>query len=691
MSSRSRRIGFVITLLMVIAVLIASQPQFAPNITGLFTVVSAQSSSTVYLPFITNFIPAPVPTTGEWTQFAHDPQRTGYTDQAVPTPWRWKWSWNGPNSSGGVASPHRQLPRNVQPITGGGRVYIAAGSNGIFAINSQNGQQLWNRTGIGSVNSTPAYDPQTDSLYVVSTNGNLYRLNAVNGQDRSSPFDTDGTSNLPLPPAMYNGQVYFSMGNSVYAVDKNNMSQAWRYDAGSPVDTPPAISSSGLVIVASRDLFAHAIHMNDGSRKWRTKPTPLSPGDPASSADNSLGAVSYSWPVVAEQHGLVFIRYQLDWQSMYTWSPWPSTNQQMRTNLNIVPTDQPLFALNLSDGLKAFTLNVGNGGFGDGNRMPIGPAPVIKVVDGKEVAYVVMRGSPCLENAQPPCEGRNDSHLGELMLDGSTVSGFQAGYVRFMRNNTFFPSDEHPTLTMSGNDIFIGHWMFGAAHRIANRGGTLGTGSSNPITMSNLPHIVTSASNCGFSPSHYCPNNLIQDGDPRGLPAGFYIYYNAGTVYDQYWRGYSTWIVSGDTIYYLSTDGALVALESGNPTSGGNASEVPAGDTPLQAAPGTPEPPVLDGVIDYTQAWDAAGSIATVEGQVVVTINNGKTILLGFADPHVGVFKIQIPLSSLSNFPDDPQVLYAAGTRIRVHGLIGWYQGDPTIYVSGPEQIEVID
>ncbi|MER3457429.1 MAG: hypothetical protein C4309_01070, partial [Chloroflexota bacterium] len=63
----------------------------------------------------------------EWTQFAHDAQHTSYTDQVVPTPWRWKWAWNGPDPNGAVSPGKFGLPRNVQPITGGGRVYIAAG------------------------------------------------------------------------------------------------------------------------------------------------------------------------------------------------------------------------------------------------------------------------------------------------------------------------------------------------------------------------------------------------------------------------------------------------------------------------------------------------------------------------------------------------------------------------------------
>ena len=119
------------------------------------------------------------PPTGlsEWSQHAHDAQHTSYTDQIVPTPWRWKWSWNGPNSTGGISTDKIYypgssnfttpgLPRNVQPITGGGKVYIAAGVYGIYALNEidTNGDSfadvLWNVNPVasGGFYSTPAYD-----------------------------------------------------------------------------------------------------------------------------------------------------------------------------------------------------------------------------------------------------------------------------------------------------------------------------------------------------------------------------------------------------------------------------------------------------------------------------------------------------------------------------------------------------
>jgi outer membrane protein assembly factor BamB len=624
--------------------------------------------------------PTPIPPTtsaDDWTQQAHDALHTGYTPETVPTPWHWKWAWNGPTATGGVISGKIGLVRNSQPVTGGGRVYIAAGAHGVYALDSNTGGQDWNINPGGEIDSTPAYDAASDALFVVSSNGFLYKLNAANGQTTGS-FNGGATSTLPLPPALYAGRVYFSMGTHVYAVNKDTLASAWAYDAGSPVDTPPAYSpATGLVIANSDDLYVHAIHDSNGARAWRVKPTSLAPGNPG--ANNPDAQVTYGWPVIADTHGLVLVRYQLNWQTLWTWSPWPTSNSQMRFNLTSRPDQQALYALHLSDGSNAFMTDDGNGGFGDNGKLDMGPQPVVKhFSDGTEVAYVVMRGAGCINT---PCDGRYDSHFGEMELDSTTVSGFQAGDVRFMQNS-FFPTDEQPSLTMSGSDLFGGHWMFGIGSQIVDRSASKGASSGSPITTTNLPTIITSASNCAFSASHYCPNGLIQDGDARSLPAGFYIYYNSGMVYNQYFRGSSSWIVSGNTVYFASNDGAIIALQTGAPALAATVAQ-----TVIQhKAPA----PVLDSPIPYTQALQNAGSVAEVQGQIKYIFNNGKDVLLGFQNPHQGAFAALIMASDWKNFSEMPDNFYKIGQTISVQGLIDWYEGDPVIYVHGPSQIQVL-
>ena len=331
--------------------------------------------------------PLPPPVADEWTQFGHNAQHTAYQPQAVSLPWRWKWVWNGSNATGGIAAGKSGLPRNSQPVTGGGRVYVAAGARGVFALDGATGAVLWNGNPGGSINSTPAYSALTGALFVVSSDGKLYKLNAATG---ASMGDVPGgtASDLPLPPVVDGERVYFSMGAFVHSVNAATLAINWSYDAGAFVDTPPAYSAqTNIVVAASRDLQVHAIDAATGARRWRVKPTGRTQAA-TSAIQKNEAEVRRGWPVIAEGHGVVFIRYRLDWSTLWTWTPWPAANTQMRANLTQRHDQQALYALRLDTGAVSFIPNVGNGGFGDGDYMPMGPLPTVKRFDdGSEVAY----------------------------------------------------------------------------------------------------------------------------------------------------------------------------------------------------------------------------------------------------------------------------------------------------------------
>lgn len=236
-------------------ILIISLVTLSGTITAHLPYLSAQSSTAltmVHVPLVMN--PGSTgSSSGEWSQHAHNAQHTSYTAQVVPPPWRLRWLWNGVDASSRVrkVTSTGSLPRNVQPVTGGGRVYIAAGADGIFALRESSGQQFWQRSGIGTIDSTVAYDHNTQSIFVVSANGTLYKLRASDGVVLSQ-FATGQSSDLSLPPALLPDRVLFAMGNAVYAINKQTMKQICVYNTGATVAVPPAYSPSrGLVIVAT--------------------------------------------------------------------------------------------------------------------------------------------------------------------------------------------------------------------------------------------------------------------------------------------------------------------------------------------------------------------------------------------------------------------------------------------------------
>jgi len=634
------------------------------------------------------------PTGTEWHQFAHDAQRTGYTDQVVPVPWRWKWAWNGPNETGQVRRGKFGLPRNSQPVTGGGRVYVAGGRKGVYALDAATGALVWRRRTVGHALSTPAYDPATQSLFVYTARGNLYKLDAATGAILGRlKFGNRIRSSVPLPPALVGNRVVVGVQNLLVAVDTATLQLAWQYDAGAAIHTPAAYSPSrARFLVVTQDLFVHAVDAATGTRAWRVKPTVRSGGDPGGT-DTALAEAAFGWPVVAEQHGYVLVKYRLDWQALWTWSPWPGTNTAMRANLAAAPEHQALFVLDLDDGSAPFSTNVGHGGFGDGDYLPMGALPVVKSWPGDgEVAYVVMRGAPCLVAA---CDGRADSHLGELLLDDATVPGYAAGDVRFMAN-TFFPTDEQVYLSMAGDVLLGGHWAFGLAHQITDRSPARGAGAT-PITTADLPHVTVADDHAPFVSTHYFGDFLCAEGCGRSFPAGFFIYHTSTPVYDRYWSEYASWVVSGDTVYFVSTDGAVVAVEH-DPGAGGAAAGAVAGaETTGQASrhASVTEPQSLmctadDAAVPTVAVSDLGrftGRVVVVEATVRRVFNNGKAVYLTFTEPHQRTFVIRILRSAWAHFPRPPEALYRAGMRIRAVGTVDWYQGGPAFHPTRPEQI----
>lgn len=95
-------------------------------------------------------------------------------------------------------------------------------------------------------------------------------------------------------------------------------------------------------------------------------------------------------------------------------------------------------------------------------------------------------------------------------------------------------------------------------------------------------------------------------------------------------------------------------------------------------------------IITFKEAREYVGQEKSVEGEIKEVLNNGKAVYLGFKKPHTGEFLVRILEGNWSKFDDTPDKLYHEGFRIRVTGVIEWYQGDPTIYVQDPSQIVIL-
>jgi hypothetical protein len=448
----------------------------------------------------------------EWPQDAGNPQRTGSTDENPLEPWTFLWSWNGPDANGGIGNHFYDAPKEARTVTGGNNIYVPTGSQGLYALNKNTGAQSW-RIPVTSFNAAPIYD--SGFVYAGGTNGTLYKINASTGQITGSY-----AANSPLNKAILivGSYVYAASDDGkLHKVNTTTMASVWVYTGSSTAATPASYSlSRDILVYATDDLYVHAVNNSDGSSKWKVKPTPNNPGDSSVSVNTTVAGTpvgtqfEHAYPVIAEQHGIALIRLQLPPSFMFDnglpGGTYPNSNTEVKTYLQNNPSHKNLFALNLDNGSEKFIPAVGYGSTEDMiSTRPegygvMGSQPVVKVwPNGSEVVYIHFRNG----QSNPP-DGRWDGHMGEMVLDNTTVSGLIAGDLRFMKTSRYngyggsgydHIIDEQTPITVAGDTIFNSHWAAMTSHRIIDRSSTFGLTYSNPITTTKHPPIIRALSN----------------------------------------------------------------------------------------------------------------------------------------------------------------------------------------------------
>ncbi len=419
----------------------------------------------------------------EWSQDAHDARRTGATAESPELPWTFLWTWNGSDSQGGLGGRRYQAPAEARPVTGGEHVYVAAGAmngqgyGGLYALRKCNGTVAWQAT-MTAFNAPPAY--VDGAVFAGGANGLLYKFDAATGQVLGT-YSAGGPLNKSVLAA--GAFVYVvTDGGELHKVSAATLTPAWVYAAGSTVATPPAHSVAGNVVVfCTDDLYVHGVNDSDGSRRWRVKPSPNPPGGPP----EYFNSFEFTWPVIAESHGLVLVR-QTTMNYHDLWGPgpmgrYPNTNAEIRAYLVANPSKKNLFALDLADGSERFVPAVGPGFFetySSGGVVGgiVGNVPVVRQYsDGTEVAYQLWRCGQTTSGGNP-VDGRWDSQVGEMVLDDQTIPGIAAGDLRRVQwLDDFVITDEQGPLVMAGEVLLYGHWAFCEHRRIVGwiRTGTI--------------------------------------------------------------------------------------------------------------------------------------------------------------------------------------------------------------------------
>ncbi|MCS7259899.1 MAG: PQQ-binding-like beta-propeller repeat protein [Anaerolineae bacterium] len=552
----------------------APVPEYGVPFSGLSR--ASTITQTLYLPIVMSVQSGAL----EWTQLAGNPQRTAFVHVDLPKPWHVRWIWNGPSRGvdGGPAPGHLRLPRAVQPITGDQKVYVGHFDGVVRAISEITGDLVWSTYIGGQIVNTAAYDPIARSLYVGSTNGRLYRLDASDGALRGS-FDAGGE--IHMAPLLVDDTIYIGSTNGMfYALDKFTLRQKWVYSADGALYGSPAYSSryGGLVIILVEGdprPSVHALQASNGTRRWVQNHVL---GFDRDDFGSNLAFLD-TYPVVSEVHNLVIVRTYRSVERQFTGEGYsntaPSTPAEIRRFIARNRDFQSFYVLDLGTGAERYVAPVAVGGIGDG-IWSIGPQAVIKRLNnGDEIAYVLWRTrQACAWMGFPPCDSRDDTTLGEMDLATGNIR-----FVQDWRNQGTMRihTDEQSPLSMAGDMILHAHWMTLGILRITDRAASYGNSYSNPIPTEEVYPVTNSmlVDTCPARRNHFCPESMrLPAGEPEQDP-GFYIYYTDQMQYDLWWHSSTgdprnpdlpsaspvrSAAISNRTIYWKTVDGAIIAL-----------------------------------------------------------------------------------------------------------------------------------
>jgi len=136
-------------------------------------------------------------------------------------------------------------------------VFVGSGTENVYAIDANTGTQKWKYTGgKDSVWGSPSV--AYGKVYIQDLAGYIHALDAQNG-NFIWLYETGAEGKTSISsPAVANGVVYIgSQDKNIYALDAYNGNVLWKYQTGGAVYSSPAISN-GILYVSSNDGYVYA-------------------------------------------------------------------------------------------------------------------------------------------------------------------------------------------------------------------------------------------------------------------------------------------------------------------------------------------------------------------------------------------------------------------------------------------------
>jgi len=161
------------------------------------------------------------------------------------------------------------------PAISDGKVYFGAGEDGVYCLNAETGEKIWQYPGV-HVDSSPIV---VDGWCYFGSGYGISRFHCVNALDGSLKWKYD----LDYPawggPAVVNGRVYFAIGNGNFNVSDDepyggviclrveNGEKIWAFEAEDTVLTSVAIAD-GKAYFGSRDSKLYCLNVDMGEEIW---------------------------------------------------------------------------------------------------------------------------------------------------------------------------------------------------------------------------------------------------------------------------------------------------------------------------------------------------------------------------------------------------------------------------------------
>jgi len=260
------------------------------------------------------------------------PSRTESTDEAVVSAVMFRenaahtgvYETAGVPELGGVLWRFETMgPVRSSPVIAGGTLYVGSTDGSLYAVDAASGEERWQASVGSPVSSSPAV---AHGLVIFgSRDGAFHAVHASTGQPEWR-FETgdllpwewglEGWDIYTSSPVLADSVVVFGAGDgSLYALQAATGAELWRFDTDGRIRSTPAIVD-GIVFAGSTDGIVYALDLASGSEVWRH----ATEGAGMTSADLGVDRKSIIAPVAVAE-GLVFVgsrdgyMYALDQQT----------------------------------------------------------------------------------------------------------------------------------------------------------------------------------------------------------------------------------------------------------------------------------------------------------------------------------------------------------------------------------------